>query len=115
MCKHAVWFYPSVFNETFCITAAENAYAGNHLVMHPEFGTTAFEKIADNIIAPFWNKFTCNQACVTAAAIIVDRVLNYGKYENAVRRVAARRFVEENFSPLTIARTYINMYGEIAV
>ena len=112
MCKHAVWFYPSVFDETFCITLAENAYAGNHIVMHPDFGTTEFAGISDNVVAPFWTGHTFRTACAAAARKIADRVLRYGEADCAARRAEARKFVAERFSPERVAELYVRTYEE---
>lgn len=36
--RSMVWIYPGEFKETFCITAVENAYAGNALICPPSYG-----------------------------------------------------------------------------
>lgn len=37
-CQAKLWIYPGTFPETFCITAVENAYAGNLLIMPGSYG-----------------------------------------------------------------------------
>jgi glycosyltransferase involved in cell wall biosynthesis len=37
-CKSKVWIYPGTFRETFCITAIENAYAGNCIIAPGSYG-----------------------------------------------------------------------------
>lgn len=36
--RSMIWIYPGEFQETFCITAVENAYAGNALICPPSYG-----------------------------------------------------------------------------
>lgn len=49
MKKHKVWFYPSVFNETFNITCIESALCGNELVMPYQCGMGSTMKIFNSM------------------------------------------------------------------
>ncbi len=51
MGKRYFWFYPSTFDETFCITMIENIMAENDLVLPVKHGTTS-------VIEPFVNDVT---------------------------------------------------------
>ena len=112
MNKHAVWFYPSTFDETFCITAIENMMCNNSIAMHPAYGTSQYQDYINIIQSNFSDANEYSNACNEAADIIVDCILNFNDNKYIQQRKAAKKFVIDNFTWDKIAMKFIDLAKE---
>ena len=112
MSKHAVWFYPSTFDETFCITAIENMMCNNSIAMHPAYGTSQYQDYINIIQSNFSDANEYSKACNEAADIIVDCILNFNDNKYIQQRKAAKKFVIDNFTWDKIAMKFIDLAKE---
>lgn len=113
MYKHAVWFFPSINDETFCITAIENMMAGNNVVMFPQYGTTEYTDLIDPLSMSFSSDSTYELACEEAAERIVGYIYNFNSEEQINMRKKAKGFVLENFTWDVTARKYIELFDRV--
>lgn len=113
MKKHAVWFFPSINDETFCITAIENMACGNNIVMHPAYGTTEYSKLIDPIITGFSDRAEYAESCGKAAEMIVRYIRGFSDASAADLRVKARNFVLGNFTWRRSAEKYVDLASRV--
>lgn len=113
MYRHAVWFFPSINDETFCITAIENMMAGNNIVMFPQYGTTEYSDLIDPLKNSFSDESTYGSACEEAADRIVNYIYNFDSEDQINMRRKAKSFVIENFTWNMSARKYLDLFESV--
>jgi len=110
----AVWFYPSTYSETFCITAIENMYCGNAVVMPPRYGTTEYAGLIEPMSRQFATDDRINfmssmtysgidpdnyrKACEEAASKIVRYISDFNDPAVRTMRGKAHDFIAKEFS-----------------
>lgn len=89
MSKHACWWYPSTFDETFCITSVEAAMCGNDLILPLINGpATTFNEFKSVSLTARYGEPGFIEESVSR---IVDSILNYAdpakiKLRNEIRQ-----------------------------
>lgn len=111
MSKHACWFYPGVFAETFCITLLENIQQGAYPITPFTYGMR--DTIGSNNKQMIGMKYNFQdnyeEACWEAAEKIVDVINHYDRYKNKVKDLQS--YIKQyNWSET--ARKYLDLYNE---
>lgn len=114
MRRHAVWFYPSVYKETFCITALEASMSGNMPVLPVRYGPT-------DILGPFADEIGMKNdfdgdfqnACMEASELICRNILDYDMPVKRKLRKELQRYILNNFTWSHVASMYSNLLYEI--
>lgn len=112
MSKHAVWFYPSIYKETFCITAIETVMCGNMPVLPVRYGPQdifgGFENLG--MVNDFVESY--DYAVEEATDKICDSILNYKEPFKIRLRHELKKFVLSNFTWDIVADRYIRMFED---
>ncbi len=113
MHKHAVWFYPSVFRETFCITALEACMSGNMPVLPVRYGPSdIFAPFADIIGMKYNFEDNWQEASEEAVEIICRNILDYDAPHNCELRKSIRDFIICNFTWKKVVAMYSELLAE---
>ena len=111
MSKHACWFYPGTFPETFCITLLENIQQGAYPITPFTYGM--IDTIGSNnkqMIGMKYNfRDNYEEACWEAAEKIVDVINHYDKYKNKVKDLQSHI---KQYKWSETARKYLDLYNE---
>lgn len=117
MSKHAVWFYPSIYPETFNITSIEAVLCGNMIVMPIQHGmATTFDIFKSiGLEEKFYNEYHVTDgntklAVNYAVKRIVDNIKEYHYPLNRTLREIMRCYVVKNYTWKRIAEMYIQLF-----
>ena len=80
MQKHKIWFYPGVFQETFCITLIENILSGCNISLAFKNGPKDILKYFKSICIADGD-YNNETYCKYVAQDIIDKILNYDNYK----------------------------------
>ena len=112
MNRHAVWFYPSIYRETFCITAIETVMCGNMPVLPVLYGPEdifgGFGKVgmANDFVESY------DDAVEEATDKICDAILNYKEPSKIRLRRDLKKFVASNFTWSMVADRYVRIFED---
>lgn len=111
MSKRYCWFYPSVFNETFCITILENIMAENDLILPLDWGmSSVLEPFINDVSMKHrfndsWDEFYL--AVDEATVRINDSITNHEKGEEL--RKELKNYVLCNYTWDRIAEKWLKL------
>lgn len=120
MQKHAVWFYPSTYPETFNISSIEAAMCGNSLVLPIKDGMASTFDIFSNLSMK--NRFYCQWHCKDgsnelaipeAVDMIVSGIKEYYHPANIQLRESIANHIRKNYSWSKVASMYEQLFKEI--
>lgn len=116
MKKHKVWFYPSTFSETFCISAIEAALCGNELAMTYQSGpgsilnifkhTGTVHKMEHNFMLPSETNINIELCKKELIELIIKSIKNYDNEYLRNMRQCRINYIEENYSWERIAQQW---------
>ena len=128
MAGAGAWFYPSTYSETFCITAVENMYCGNAVVLAPRYGTTEFAGYCRPMERQFATDDRINfqdpayyraadpagyaRAVAEAAYRIVSELRRFESPESVAFRAGVRDEIARRFSWEAVARQWADLISE---
>ena len=113
MSKHACWFYPGVFAETFCITLLENIQQGAYPITPFTYGMS--DTIGENnkqMIGMKYNfRDNYKEACWEAVEKIVDAINHYDRYKEQVKSL--QQYIKQ-YKWSETAKKYLDLYEEVS-
>lgn len=110
MSRHACWWYPSTFNETFCITSVEAALAGNDLILPLKNGpATTFAPFKDIIGMKNTASYLNSEFTIESAERICNSIAHYHDSINVKNRIRIHDYIIEKCSWKNVADMFIGL------
>lgn len=120
MHKHAVWFYPSIYPETFNISLIEAIMCGNMPILPLQHGmaTTLDLFSAISMKNKFYNQWHVKDgndilAIDEAVELILYSYDHYHDYSHDLLRRSMRNHIIKNYSWKHVAEMYVELFNKI--
>ena len=105
---HSCWWYPSIFNETFCITSLEAALCGNELILPLINGPETTFKDFRAYVSMNTDMSSPQQFIQESAQRIADSIINYHDETRVEIRRKIQQHLLNNYSWDVVAPEFCN-------